>query len=89
MLSERQEVLASLMEDRSRLQSKATEKYSETIFEERRELEGKKSKEALVRVQKSTFCHDVKVKGMERACCNVGEVESDKTLDWPLRHNVC
>ena len=48
LLSERQEVLAGHVEDKSRLQSKATEKYYETIFEEMRELEEKKSKEALV-----------------------------------------
>ena len=50
--SERQEVLAGLVEDKIRIQSKATEKYNETIFEEMRELEEKKSKEALVPVQK-------------------------------------
>ena len=50
--SERQEVLAGLMEDKIRIQSKATEKYYETIFEELTELEEKKSKEALVLIQK-------------------------------------
>ena len=45
------EVLAGLVEDNSRLQSKATVKYYETIFEEMRELKEKKSREALVRVQ--------------------------------------
>ena len=39
------------MEDKNRLQSKATEKYYETIFEELRELE-EKAKEALLLVQK-------------------------------------
>ena len=52
LLIERQEVLAGLVEDKSRLQSKATEKCYETIFEEMMELEEKKSKEALVLVQK-------------------------------------
>ena len=52
LLSGRQEVLAGLVEDKSRLQSKVTEKYYETIFEEVRELEEKKSKEALVLLQK-------------------------------------
>ena len=50
LLSERQKVLADLVEDKSRLKSKATEKYHETIFDEMRELEEKKSKEALVLV---------------------------------------
>ena len=52
LLSERHEVLAGLVEDKIRLQSKATEKYYETIFEELRKLEEKKSKEALLLVQK-------------------------------------
>ena len=52
--SERQEVLAGLVEDKSRLQSQATEKYYETIFEEMREFEEKTSKEALVLLQKKT-----------------------------------
>ena len=70
LLSERQEVLVGLVVNKIRLQSKATEKYNETIFEEPRELEERKSKEVLVLVQKkSTFCYDVKVKGKERECC--------------------
>ena len=40
------------MEDKIILQSRATEKYYETIFEDLRELEEKKSKEALLLVQK-------------------------------------
>ena len=52
LLSERQEVLAGLVEDKSRLQSKATEKYSETIFEEMKGVGREKSKEALALVQK-------------------------------------
>ena len=51
LFSERQEVLAGLVEDSIRLQSKATDKYYETIVEELRELEVKKSKEALSLVQ--------------------------------------
>ena len=66
----RQEVLAGLVEDKSRLQSRETEKYYETIFEEMRELEEKKSKEALVLVRK---------KHILSRCQS--EKESDKTLD--------
>ena len=45
-----------MVEDKIRLQSKATQKYYEQIFEEMRELEEKKSKEALLLDQKkSTF----------------------------------
>ena len=44
LLSEIQEVLKGMVEDKIRLQSRATEKYW-------KELEGKKSKEALLLVQ--------------------------------------
>ena len=44
------------MEDESRLQSKSTEKYYETIFEEMRELEEKKVERSLgTRTEKSHF----------------------------------
>ena len=70
LLSVRQEVLAVLVEDKSRLPSKATEKYYETVFEKMRELEEKKVKRSLrTCTEKNTFCHDVKVKGKERECC--------------------
>ena len=55
LLSENQEVLAGFMEDNIRIQCNATEKHCETIFEELKELEEKKSNEALVLVHKSTF----------------------------------
>ena len=47
--SERQEILNNTLEDKIRLQSRATENYHEQIFEEMKELEEKKSKEALQR----------------------------------------
>ena len=49
LVSGRQEVLAGLADDKSRLQSKAT--YFETTFEEMRELGEQKSKEALILIQ--------------------------------------
>ena len=49
--SERQQVLKGIVEDKIRLQSKATEKYYEKIFETRA-LEEKKSKETLLLFQK-------------------------------------
>ena len=52
ILSERQEFLAGLREDKISTLSKATEKYCETIFEELKDLEEKKSREALVLIQK-------------------------------------
>ena len=39
LLSERQEVLKGMVEGKIRLQSRATEKYNEQIFEEMKELE--------------------------------------------------
>ena len=48
LLSERQEVLTALVEDKIRLQSEATEQYYETIFEELRELEEKKVKGSII-----------------------------------------
>ena len=67
LLIERQEVLAGLVEDKSRLQSKATEKYCETIFEEMREGVGREEVERSLgtRTEKA----HVKVKGKERECC--------------------
>ena len=44
-----------MVEDKIRLQSRATENYYEQIFEELKELEAKKSKEVLPLVQKKTF----------------------------------
>ena len=63
LLSERQEVLKGMVEDKIRLQSRATEKYCEQILEEMKELKGKKSKEALS-----------KVKGIKREDCKDREV---------------
>ena len=42
------------MEDELRLQNTATEKYYDQIFEEKKELEEKKSEEALLIVQKTS-----------------------------------
>ena len=52
LLSERQEVLKGMVEDKIRLQSRATPKYCEQIFEEMKESEEKKSKEVMLLVQK-------------------------------------
>ena len=52
LLSERQETLKGMVRDKSRLQSRATEKYYDQIFEEMKGLEEKKSEESLPVVQK-------------------------------------
>ena len=51
-LSERQEIIRGMLEDKFRMQSRATDKYYDQIFEEMKELEEKKSEEALLLVQK-------------------------------------
>ena len=52
LLSERQDFPKGMIKDKRRLQSRANEKYHEQIFEEMKELEEKKSKEALLLKQK-------------------------------------
>ena len=70
LLSERQEVLKGMVEDKIRLQSRATEKYFEQIFEEMKELEEKKSTEALFLVQKKHILMRYQSeKGVKRECC--------------------
>ena len=57
VLSERLEIFKSPMEDKLMLQSRATTRYRDQIFEEIKELEEKKSEEALLLVQKR---HDLR-----------------------------
>ena len=71
LLSERQEVLAGLVEDKSGLQSESTEENKETIFEEMTELEQKKSK--------ALWDEDAEVQSSKR---KVVRVESDETQDY-------
>ena len=52
VLSERQDILKNTVGDKIRLQSRATEKYCDQIFEETKELEEKQSEEPLLLVQK-------------------------------------
>ena len=52
LLSERQELFRGMVEDKIMMQSRATEEYYWQIFEEMKELEDKKSEEALLLVQK-------------------------------------
>ena len=51
LLSERQDTFRGMVEDKIMMQSRATDKYHEQIFEEMKELEEKKSEEALLLVQ--------------------------------------
>ena len=56
VLSERQEIFESTMEDKLKLQSRANERYHDQIFEEIQELDQKKSEEALRMVEQK---HDL------------------------------
>ena len=51
-LNEKQEVLATLMEGKMNMQRVAPEKYQEKIFEELKDLEEQKTREALELVQR-------------------------------------
>ena len=54
-LSERQEIFRGMVEHKFRVQSRATEKNYEQIFEEMKELEEKKPEEALLIVHEKYF----------------------------------
>ena len=86
LLSEGQDVLMGMVEDKIRLQSRATESTLNRSSEEMKELEEKKSKEALLLVQKKKhILNDIKVRGVERECCKqIKSFESDKK--WSGRH---
>ena len=74
LLSERQEMLKGMVEDKMRLQSRATEKCYEHFLVEMKELEEEKSEEALVLVQKKTICGDTRLKEMKHDGCKDLEV---------------
>ena len=68
--TEKQEVLASVMEGKMSMQQVAPEKYQEKIFEELKELEEQKTREALELVQRKQKL--VKWEGereREQGCC--------------------
>ena len=54
------------MEDKLKLQSRANERYHDQIFEEIKELEQKKSEEALRMVQKKQDHGDIRMKEMKQ-----------------------
>ena len=55
-MSERQEIFESAMEDKLKLQSRANERFQDQIVDEIKEIEQKKTEEALQMVQKK---HDL------------------------------
>ena len=69
ILSERQEILKGMVEDKIRLQSRATDKYYEQIFEEVKELEEKNQKRLCHLCRKSTMCGNFRLKEMKQEDC--------------------
>ena len=66
--NERQEVLTILIEGKMNMQKAAPEDFQEQVFEERKELEEQKTKEALELVQRKHML--IKwVKGREQGRC--------------------
>ena len=65
-----------------RMQKEAPKKYQEKVFEEFKELEEQRTKEALELVQKK------QAKGKSENVAKIGRIQSDKTLDWRSRHHV-
>ena len=68
LLSERQEVLADLVMSKRDMQ-KNTQKYQEKVFEEFKELEEPRTKDALELVKRSISLSSGKPKGKEQECC--------------------
>ena len=70
LLSERQEVLTGMVVSKRDMQKEAPKKYQENVFEEFKELEEQRAKEALELVSKKNICSSSgKAKGKERECC--------------------
>ena len=85
-LSERQEVLTGLMVSKKDMRKAAPEKYQEKIFEEFKELEEQRAKEALALVQKKHKLikwEGEKGKGKHHA--KVGGVKSNWSMVWTPR----
>ena len=66
LLSEKQELLTTLMEGKMSLQKVAPEKYQEKIFEELQELEEQKAKEALGLLGRKHKLEKLEMKGIEQ-----------------------
>ena len=58
-LSERQEISRGLVEDKIRMQSRATENFSDQVFEEMEELEKRNQKRLCYLRRKSTIYEDI------------------------------
>ena len=65
--------LKSMVEDKIRLQSRATEKYHEQIFEEMKELEKRNHKRLWNLCRKSKICGDVRMNAMKQEGCGALE----------------
>ena len=71
VLSERQETSKNTMEDKLKLQSRATERYHDQIFEDK----GEKCQKKLCYLCRSgMICGDVRMRGMKQEGCRVLEI---------------
>ena len=76
-----------MVEDKIRLQSRETDKYYEQIIEEMKQLEEKKSEEALQRVQKNTIRGTIRMKEMKHEGCKEKlEKDEDRGGHTELSH---
>ena len=61
-LGDRQEILNGMIEDKIRLQSRATERHHDQIFEEIKELDEKKSEEAVLICAENGMIRDLETR---------------------------
>ena len=84
-LSERQEVLADLMVSKTDMQRTAPEKYQEKIFEEFKEAEEQRAKEAVALVQKKH--KPTKCEGDRERARIMQRLEASRAIDpWAGGH---
>ena len=69
ILSEKQVLLATVLEDKMSMQKVAPEKYQEKIFEESKELEEQKAKEALELLGRKHKLVKLEKEWIEQGCC--------------------
>ena len=87
------EIFKSTMEDKLKLQSRANERYRDQIFEEIKELEQKKSEEALRMVQKNHDLWKYQNESDEarrlQSCGNSIRVRKGLDLQHPTSSELC
>ena len=68
-LSERQEIFRGMVEDKIRMQSRATENFDDQIFEEMKELEKRNQKRLCYLCRNSSIYGDIRTKEMKQEDC--------------------